>query len=194
MELVGTANLGGLLVHSVRESGTFDTNIPTHKTEKGFNITDHIEREPVVIKISGLIVRPTNDRVELAINKLQAMQMKVITYQGRRIYRNMLLHKLNIDTTVKTMNGHEFSCTLTEVYIGESSYVNPQTAVQVKGVTSAGRKQTENKKQSNIYHTMKKGDTYWGLAKKYNTTVAQLEQWNKYDAYKIPTGAKLRVG
>lgn len=194
-ELVGKANLAGLLLLAVDEQGDFDVEIPKHKVEKGIELSDHVERQPVVLKLSGLLVRPTNERVETAIAKLRKIseEGKLISYQGRRIYTNMLLHNLRIDTNVKIMNGHRFSCTLTEGRVGQSSYVDAALAPQTKKLSSAGRKETENKKQTGVYHTVKRGDTYAGLSKKYGTSIKQLQQWNKYDARKIPVGAKLRV-
>ncbi|MDK2600268.1 LysM domain-containing protein [Bacillus stercoris] len=38
--------------------------------------------------------------------------------------------------------------------------------------------QEENKKSSKLYHKVKKGDTYWGCARKYGTTVNALRQLN----------------
>ena len=56
-------------------------------------------------------------------------------------------------------------------------------------------KKTENKKGVKATtHTVKKGDTYSSLAKKYGVTVASLQKLNGYDPRKIPIGAKLKVG
>jgi hypothetical protein len=42
-------------------------------------------------------------------------------------------------------------------------------------------------------HVAVKGNTYWGLSKKYNVSVAQLREWNGYDDKKIPIGAVVQV-
>lgn len=195
-ELVGTSTINGNFVHIIDEDADFDVDIPTHKVEKGINLSDHVERKPKVVKLKGLLVRPTPERLEGALHRFKNMESNgvLITYEGRRIYKNMLMSGLSIKANSKVMNGYNFSCTLTEVRIGQSSYVPPKVKAIVAPVAQAGRKQTENKKQSPIYHTVKKGDTYWALSKKYNTTVNQLQAWNKYDARKIPINAKLRVG
>ncbi|WP_346235735.1 phage baseplate protein [Lysinibacillus telephonicus] len=185
-----------MLVHVTDEDANFDVNIPTHKVEKGINLADHVERLPEVIKLSGLLIRPTAERVESLIQKLKKIETegKKVTYEGRRIYKNMLLQGLSIKANSKVMNGYNFSCTLTEVRIAQSSYVQPKTKAVVAKVAQAGRKQTANKKASPIYHTVKRGDTYFGLAKKYNVKWQQIQSWNRYDPKRIPVGVKMRVG
>ena len=55
-------------------------------------------------------------------------------------------------------------------------------------------RQLYGKKDTKEYYTVKKGDTLSGIAKKYNTTVKQLAEWNNIkDVNKIVTGQKLRV-
>lgn len=203
-ELVGISKLHGLLIHVESEDATIDVDIPTHKVEKGIDLSDHVERKPITIKISGLLVRPTEDRVETLVQKLQKIEVegKVITYEGRRIYKNMLVSGLSIGASSKVMNGYRFSLTLTEVRIAQSSYVKPKVKATTATKKQAGRKQTENKKDvkaaaktaNPVSHTVKKGDTYSALAKKYGVSVTSLQKLNGYDPKKIPIGVKLKVG
>ncbi|WP_313150944.1 LysM peptidoglycan-binding domain-containing protein [Lysinibacillus capsici] len=196
-ELVGTSKLQGLLIHVEDEDADIDVDTPTHKVEKGIDLSDHVERKPIVVKLSGLLIRPTADRVETLVQKLQALEVegKLITYEGRRIYKNMLVSGLTIKANSGVMNGYRFSLTLTEVRIGQSSYVKPEVKAVTAPKANAGRKQTENKKSTKeTTHTVKKGDTYSALAKKYGVTVASLQKLNGYDPRKIPIGAKLKVG
>ncbi|MGY3186443.1 LysM peptidoglycan-binding domain-containing protein [Lysinibacillus sp. TE18511] len=194
-ELVGKSRINGLLIHVTGEDANFDVDTPTHKVEKGINLSDHVERKSEIVKLSGLLVRPTNERVESLINKLKNIEIKgqPVTYEGRRIYKNMLMSGLAIKASSKVMNGHNFSCTLTEVRIAQSSYVDPKVKAVTAPVAEAGRKQTENKKGKEVYHVVKKGDTYSSLGKKYGTKWQDIQKWNGYDPKKIPIGAKLRV-
>lgn len=196
IELNGTSKINGLLIHVENEDTTFDVDIPIHKVEKGLDLTDHVEPKPDVIRLSGILVRPTKERVENLIAKLQKIEKEgwLVTYEGRRIYTNMLLHDLNIRADSSITNGYKFSCTLTEVRIARSSYVPPQIKAVTDPVAQAGRKQTVNQKESPIYHIVKRGDTYIALGKKYNVKWQQLQVWNGYEPTKIPVGAKLRVG
>lgn len=195
-ELVGTSRINGLLVHITNEDAEMDVDIPTHKVEKGINISDHVERQPEVVKLSGLLVRPTAERVESLVTQLKAIETKgvLIVFEGRRIYKNMLMSGFSIIADSEIMNGYKFSCSLTEVRIAQSSYVSPKTKIVIAAVAQAGRKQTENKKQSPIYHVVKKGDTYTSLGSKYGVKWQQIQSWNRYDPKKIPINAKLRVG
>ncbi len=43
------------------------------------------------------------------------------------------------------------------------------------------------------YHTVIKGDTLWGLAKKYNTTVDEIKKLNKLKSNELTIGMKLKV-
>jgi LysM repeat protein len=53
---------------------------------------------------------------------------------------------------------------------------------------------TNTQSASNKYHTIKKGDTLWALAQKYNTSVDNLKKWNKlYNGKTIYIGMKLIV-
>lgn len=196
IELNGTSKINGLLVHVENEDTTFDVDIPIHKVEKGLDLADHVEPKPDVIRLSGILVRPTKERVENLITKLQKIEKEgwLVTYEGRRIYTNMLLHDLNIRADSSIVNGYKFSCTLTEVRIAQSSYVPPQIKAVTAPVAQAGRKQTVNKKTSPIYHIVKRGDTYIALGKKYNVKWQQLQDWNGYAPTNIPVGAKIRVG
>lgn len=194
-ELVGKALLNGLYIHVETEDANFDVDIPTHKVEKGIDLSDHVERKPEVVKLSGLLIRPTTERVESLVSKLKNIEVsgQSVTYEGRRIYKNMLMSGLSIKASSKVMNGYNFSCTLTEVRIAQSSYVQPKVKAVTAPVAEAGRKQTENKKQSPVYHVVKNGDTYSSLGKKYGTKWQDIQKWNGYDPKKIPLGAKLRV-
>nr|WP_230113485.1 LysM domain-containing protein [Bacillus velezensis] len=40
---------------------------------------------------------------------------------------------------------------------------------------------------------MKKGDTYWGCARKYGTTVSALRRLNPWPDRRIPIGVKMRI-
>lgn len=195
MELVGTSKLADLLIHVTNEEAVIDADIPTHKTETGIDLTDHVERKPTVVRLSGILIRPTEDRQETLIKKLEDTESsgKLVTYEGRRIYKNMLMSNLNIKAHAKIMNGYEFTLTLTEVRIGKSAYVQPKTKATTSPVESAGRKQTANTKEDNIHHVTKKGDTYWGLAKKYGVTIDSLRKLNGYPDKQIPVGAKLKI-
>ncbi|TQR21795.1 LysM peptidoglycan-binding domain-containing protein [Psychrobacillus vulpis] len=192
------AKINGIQIHVEKESLQNDVELPSHPVEKGINLTDHVEREPVVLSISGKLIRPDNTSLETLIGRLSTIETKgtAIVYEGRRIYHNLMIAAFSYDADSKIMNGFNFSMKLKEVRFAAPSYVSlPAKAKSaVAGVSSVGRKQTVNKKQSPIYHVTKKGDTYYGVAIKYGVNWQDVQKNNKYPATQIPIGVKIKVG
>ncbi|MEI2461516.1 LysM domain-containing protein [Bacillus subtilis] len=62
---------------------------------------------------------------------------------------------------------------------------------------TAGKKKKASKKKTKksgkLYHKVKKGDTYWGCARKYGTTVNALRRLNPWPDRRIPIGVKMRI-
>lgn len=192
------AKINGIQIHVEKESLQNDVELPSHPVEKGINLTDHVERKPIVLSISGKLIRPDNTSVETLLGRLSTIETKgtQVVYEGRRIYHNLMIASFSHDADSKIMNGFNFSMTLKEVRFAQPSYVSlpKKTKAAVAGVSSVGRKQTENKKQSPIYHLTKKGDTYSGIAQKYGAKWQDVQKNNKYPAKQIPIGVKIKVG
>ncbi len=191
LDFIGKSFLNGHGIVVTSEDSSLDVTIPQHRIEKGIKIADHVEREPIVVKISGVLTRPTPAHLEGVVEAFYRWEEigRLNTYEGRRIYKNMLMHGLRINATPKMLNGYEISFTLEEMDVADQSYIPPQA----KSLSASGQQQTKNQKTGAIYHTVKKGDTYWGLSKKYGASINQLRTWNSYPDTKIPVGAKLRV-
>lgn len=192
------AKINGIQIDVLKEGLQNDVDLPSHPVEKGINLTDHVERKPIVLSISGKLIRPDNTSLETLIGRLSTIETKgtLIVYEGRRIYHNLMIAAFSYDADSKIMNGFNFSMTLKEVRFAQPSYVSlsTKTKAAVAGVSSVGRKQTANKKQSPIYHVAKKGDSYYELAKKYGVNWQDIQKDNKYLAAQIPIGAKIKVG
>ncbi|MGB2872230.1 LysM peptidoglycan-binding domain-containing protein [Psychrobacillus psychrotolerans] len=194
------AKINGIKIHVEKESLQNDVELPSHPVEKGINLTDHVERNPVVLSISGKLIRPNHTMLETLLGRLSTIETTgtLVVYEGRRIYHNLMIASFSYDADSKIMNGFNFSMTLREVRFAQPSYVSlpKKTKAAVAGVSSVGRKQTVNKKQSPIpiYHVVKKGDTYSGIAQKYGTKWQDVQKNNKYPATQIPIGAKIKVG
>ncbi len=50
---------------------------------------------------------------------------------------------------------------------------------------------TGNKKW--VYHTIQKGDTLWGISRKYSVSVKDLKRWNKLKSTQLKPGKKLKI-
>lgn len=157
-----------------------------------------MSKKPVVLKISGKLIRPDKTSLETLLGRLSTIETKgtLVVYEGRRIYHNLMIASFSHDADSKIMNGFNFSMTLKEVRFAQPSYISlpKKTKAAVAGVSSVGRKQTVNKKQSPIYHVAKKGDTYYGIAQEYGEKWQKVQRNNKYPATQIPIGAKIKVG
>jgi len=192
------AKINGIKIDVFKESLQNDVELPSHPVEKGINFTDHVERKPVVLSISGKLIRPDNTSLETLLGRLSTIETKgtLVVYEGRRIYHNLMIAAFSYDADSKIMNGFNFSMTLKEVRFAQPSYVSlpAKTKTAVAGISSVGRKQTANKKQSPIYHVAKKGDSYYELGKKYGVNWQDVQKNNKYPATQIPIGAKIKVG
>lgn len=190
MELNGKAVLQGYLLHVSTEDYNHSGSVTSHKTEEGLSLADHVESDAQVVSLAGILVRPTPERVQTLINKLLGWKKNgtPLQYEGRQIVQNVLIESFSFSADKSLANGFNFSMTLKQVRFAEVKYI-PQT----KPVTNGGQKQTQNKKGAAVYHLVKRGDTYWDLARKYGSTVAKLQSWNSYPARAIPIGVKLRV-
>ncbi|WP_162287783.1 LysM peptidoglycan-binding domain-containing protein [Indiicoccus explosivorum] len=191
MELNGKARLEGYEIHVSSEDYAHDGEVTSHKTENGLTMNDHVSSEPQVVSLSGLLVRPTEERVQTLINKILDWKKNgtKLQYEGRQIVQNVLIESFKFAADKSTANGYSFSMTLKQVRIAEVEYTPP-----TKPVTNAGQKQTQNKNESAVYHIVKAGDTFWELSRQYGVSVQKLQSWNTYPARAIPIGVKLRVG
>lgn len=198
VEFIGTSILGGYEIHVTSESRQGDVVVPEHPVEYGLPLTDHIGKQSFVLSLSGSLVRPTPERVDRLIAALENMRDKgsLISFEGRRIYQNVVIEKFSIDTNNKISNGYRFAMQLRQIRVAKVAYIKlpPKQKASVAKVSAVGRKQTVNKKTSPVYHIVKRGDTYWGLSQKYAVSVQQMKAWNKYSERSIPINAKLRVG
>lgn len=190
MELNGKAVLEGYELHVTTEDYDHAGSVTSHKTEEGLSLTDHVENEAQVVSLSGILVRPTQERVQTLVNKLLDWKKNgtVLQYEGRQVVQNVLIETFSFSADKSMANGFSFSMKLKQVRFAEITYIP-----QAKPVTNGGQKQTQNKKANEVYHLVKRGDTYWALARKYGSNVKQLQTWNKYPARVIPIGVKLRV-
>ena len=79
-----------------------------------------------------------------------------------------------------------------------SNMIKPGQKLKVSASSSVKKKETvaSTKPKGDLkYHTIKKGDTLWDLAKKYNSSVTEIKQWNSIsNSYRLKPGQKLIVG
>lgn len=185
------AKLGSYNLFVISESPQYSVQTTSYPVEKGIAFTDHVKPEPESLQIEVFLSGNGYDKL-LESLKQSMYRGDIMTYSGRFIMRNVIIESISSNADKSAKNGIQASITLKQIRVATTPYVKPNP--QTKPPTNAGKKQPTPKKPSNaVYHVTKRGDTYWGLSKKYGTPVSQLRAWNKYPDTKIPIGVKLRV-
>ena len=143
------------------ESITRGVEVTQHAVEEGLPITDNVKRSPVSLSLSGKIV---GEDAETVKNSLEALHQKggLVKYQGVHMLKNALITAFETSVSNAVYGGYVFSMTIDEVRIANSAYVAPENKQTTKGGTQQVQ-DNGNKK----YHTVKKGDCLWNIAKKY---------------------------
>src|SRR5690625_6922489 len=93
LDFIGKSFLNGHGIVVTSEDSDLDVTIPQHPVEKGIKVADHVEREPIVVKIKGVLTRPTADHLENVVKAFYRWEEigRLNTYEGRRVYTNMLM-------------------------------------------------------------------------------------------------------
>lgn len=184
------AKLDKYQIYGEQESVSNTVNVTSYPVEKGFPITDSVERKPKTLSVSGYILgkrAKDADTIAAAIEKLQN-KGKLVSYVGRMKVSDVIITKFDRDYSADIANGFSCSFDLQEIRIAKTPYVKKKTKKKV-----SGKKTVKKKKSTKVYHKVKPGDTYWGMWKKYGTPINTLRKWNKYPDRRIPIGVKLRV-
>ena len=186
------AKLGNYNLFVISESPQYSVQTTSYPVEKGIAFTDHVKPEPESLQIevflSGSNYQKTFDQL-----KNSMYRGDIMTYSGRFIMRNVIIESISSNADKSAKNGIQASITLKQISVATTPYV--KTNPQIKKTTNAGKKQPTPKKPSTaVYHVIKRGDTFWALAKKYGTTVTNLRKLNPgVDERKLQIGQKIRV-
>ncbi|MCZ8518888.1 phage baseplate protein [Paenibacillus caseinilyticus] len=140
------AILNGMYLMVEDEEPDYDIDVTEQPVEDNVNLVDHVQRKPVRMPISGLIVGEDAAQIRENLKSLQN-NASIVEYDGRNYFVG-LIKGLRTRHTNKVANGFEFSFTLVEVRIAEASYAESLPApirAQAAPVISSGRKQTKSK-------------------------------------------------
>lgn len=205
--LHATNSLTGLEVFlfATDESETNDSTATTYPIDKDDPVVDHVQRTAKTITINGYLYDQKAGKRLWSGTKDDVSGSGLPKKSCRQQYNNLkkwqfdgteLVYKSNAanDVGKRVMNKiyykHLFMTNLTKTLdaplLGMMKIsMTFQFAYKAKVTTTSkgtknnkGKKTTGGKYVGAKYITVKKGMTYWGLAKKYGTTVAQLRKWN----------------
>lgn len=162
------ALINGIYVFVDSENVTDGVSATTHPVEKGEPLTDHVQPSPETISITGELV---GENAADTLSKLKKIMRTgtLVDYTGRNYIKNALL--LNFDTghPYTVWGGCTFSADIQKVRIAKSPY----NASSGNGGT---QQVEENSNATKVYHTIKKGDTVWGLVAASNAPYKSLKR------------------
>jgi LysM repeat protein len=190
------ARLGNYNLFVISESPQYSVQSTSYPVEKGIAYTDHVQQEPETLQID-VFLHGNDYQKQLDALKKSMYNGEMMNYAGRFIMRNVIIDNISPAADSKAKNGIMVNIKLKQIRVATTPYVKTESKnkPQTKPPTNGGQKQPTPKKQSNaVYHVIKKGDTYWALAKKYGTTVSNLRKLNPgVDERKLQIGSKIRV-
>ncbi|USK71767.1 LysM peptidoglycan-binding domain-containing protein [Peribacillus asahii] len=186
--------LGGYKIANIQESFNNTVNVTSYPTEKGLPITDSVQRQPKTFAISGKILGKTAKEAETIRSALEKKQNAgtLVTYVGRINAKNVIITNMSGTYDATIANGLSATFDLQQIRIAKTPYVKKKTQKKNSGKKTVSKKTTSSKPKKQ-YHVVKAGDTYWGCARKYGTTVAALRKLNPWPDRKIPIGVKMRI-
>lgn len=185
------AKLANYKIHALKEKEDARVDVTSYPVEKGLPTTDNVNSRPIMYSISGKILRnDANDADKVRDNlKKKMFGAKRVKYIGRIKASDVLITSISSNYSSSIKNGLDVDITMQQIRVAKTPYVRKKT----KKSNSGKKTKIKKKSTSRKYHTVRPGDTYWGLSRKYGTSISQLRKWNKYPDRKIPVGAKLRV-
>lgn len=156
------ALINNLYIFVESEQLEHDVESSSHPVEKGAQLTDHIRRKPPALRISGKIVDYENQKASEILDKVKQMQIggSLITYMGRNLLNNMQIQDFSTSHPYTNAGGCDFSMSLKQVKIAKPAYVAPTSTAPTN---HGGAQQIETGENTSVYHTVKAGDTVWGL-------------------------------
>ncbi|MFD1206633.1 phage baseplate protein [Sporosarcina contaminans] len=134
--------LGDILIDVIEDEDLDESSSTTdHALEDGEQITDHIENNPIVLNISGVIIDPSDEK----LLKLREYRQKgeILNYNYRSRLETVLITSFKPKKNKDIKDGYTFTMTLKQVRMAKAPNVirvSVPVKKQVKAVTKAGKK------------------------------------------------------
>lgn len=80
----------------------------------------------------------------------------------------------------------------TSIVPGEKLKLKASSNIHSKAISTSPLKDKSSKEQIS-YHTVLQGESLWDIARRYQISIAEIQQWNGLENTKIKTGDRLRV-
>ena len=168
------ALLNGLYVHAISETIENSYNKTNNPVEEGVDVTDHIERNLVKLKLEGELIDTPTLTAGKMYSQLQLWANKgtIIQFRGRNVFDGVITN-ISKTSTAEISNGAEVTIDFEEMKVATSLYTEPKA--------NAGTQQVQSTKNTgkNVYHIVQKGEWLLKIARKYNTTLEWILAHNK---------------
>ncbi|PAD73668.1 phage baseplate protein [Paenibacillus campinasensis] len=142
------ATINGHYLMVEDESYDFSVDVTEQPVEKDIDVTDHVQRKPRVLSLTGSVVENAA-KIETFL-KEASEKGTLVRYVGRTTFSG-LITGFAPTRSYRNATGFDFSLSIKEIRIATTSYVNdlpvPIKAQTVK-IVNSGTKQTKNKKKS----------------------------------------------
>jgi LysM repeat protein len=156
----------GSVVLNVVYSETKDKSVSTtdRPIEDGWKVSDHVQKEPVTLKITGVCTGSTaSDRLRKLETYMNAGTR--LTYVGRRSFANCVIEDISsVKDADSSGKEYKFDITLKQIRIVETKVYKKK---KTKKKSTAGKKQPVKKNKSKRSYTVKRGDSLSKIAQKY---------------------------
>ena len=137
-----------------------------HPIEDGLVITDHVLKEPVKLKITGVITGGDGSARLKKLGEYMA-KGKRLTYVGRYLLKDALIESMPTTKDVDVSGAEfKFDITLKQAMIVKAQTITKKKPIQ-KPPSSGGKKQPIKKGPSKKTYVVVKGDNLTKIAQKF---------------------------
>lgn len=162
-----------------------------HPVEEGISLTDHIRRSPLSISLTGEIV---GNGYEDDIAALEQMQKngKLVEYAGCNLISDVVILSFETEHIGEIRKGCRFTMELSEIRIADTPFVDGSGNDAVQQIEEGSVPAAEVPPVRT--HTVKSGDTLWGLAKSYYGNGSQFPKIFDENRDKISNPDRINIG
>ena len=140
------AQLGDVFLNTVYEEKVDNRiNSTDHPVEEGVNIVDHVEREPLILSISGIVTGEDASARKLKLQQY-ANNGTILNYRYRNKVDNVIIESFQTTHPKSIKGGFSFDITLKQIRVAKPSLLtdlSKELRVQIAMVGNAGRVQTQ---------------------------------------------------
>lgn len=128
------------------KSRSLSVSVPTKRVESGFNISDTVRKDPMIINITVVDNSHESTLNRQALEKLQELGEPVEFYfSGRDTYENMVIENIEEIETEQQKFGFTYHITLRQIQIAEIKETDVTLDSKKANTTGGKRKKTTAK-------------------------------------------------